>query len=216
MGKFEEDVVKPYADSHAIYVETGSLWGAGVAKALPYFDKIYSIELDDKLFQYVKQRFKYETKVKCLHGDSKEVLRDLIPELSRTTGTIFFLDAHWSGDDSTDWERSQWKGHVQTAFTGTTPTSENQVPLAGELQAITQLYQGAAVIYLDDMDKFDEAGNGRSNFKFQGEDWSHLTIHKLKSIVAPRLKSWTRVNEEQLLVELWPMTPEQMRVDRKN
>ena len=201
MGKFEQDLVKPYLKTHRVLVESGTLYGAGVDRALPYFDAIYTIELDKKLHVDAQMRFWNNPKVTCLQGDSKEVLHKLIPELP-VTGVVFYLDAHWSGDKSVDWKKSSWKGYVETSYVGNEPTPENQVPLLGELQAIVEKYPGPAILYIDDMDKFDEKGHGRKDFKFVGEDWSHLTINKLKDAVSPRLLNWITVSDEQTLIEL--------------
>jgi hypothetical protein len=201
MGKFELRLMTPYLETHRTYVETGTLYGNGALSAEPHFDKIYTIELDRKLHKQAKRRFLGHPKIVCLQGDSKEVLVALIPELP-PTGVIFFLDAHWSGDHTVDWEKSVWKGHVQSAYVGEKPTSENQVPLLGELEAIVSDYPGNAVIYIDDMDKFDACGNGTTNLKFIGEDWSHLTVQKMKDIVSCRASSWSSVNSEQLVIEI--------------
>jgi hypothetical protein len=214
MGRFQINAVKSFLKTHRIYIETGSLHGEGVERALPYFDLIYTIELDSKLHEAVSKKFASDSKVHCLQGDSKEVLKELLPNLPVDSAAIFFLDAHWSGDASVDWDSSLWKGRVQSAYVGDIATSENQVPLKEELEAIVSLYQGPAIIYIDDMDKFDDKGQGMKNFKFIGEDWTHLTIDILKATVKPRLKTWTPVDDEQVLIELFPVISDEKESSR--
>lgn len=207
MGRFTVSVVEKFLSTHRTFVETGTLYGAGISRVLPYFDHIFSIEVDEKLHAKAVLKFHAEKKVHCLLGDSKVVLKTLIPELPTSHGVIFFLDAHWSGDRTVDWAHSLWKGYVESGYAGEEPSAENQVPLLGELKAIVASYPGPAVICIDDMDKFDPyTGRGMKNFKFQGEDWSHLTVDLLKRAVLPRLKAWTTIGVfEQVLIELHPL-----------
>jgi len=59
------------------------------------FDKVYSIELDSKLFNEATKRFKYDRNVHLVHGDSGAKIFDIIHELDAQS--IFWLDGHYSG-----------------------------------------------------------------------------------------------------------------------
>lgn len=202
MGYLCIDFLKPYLETYRVFVETGTLYGNSTSIAAPYFDHIYTIELDMALYTKASARFRHTPNVQCIYGDSKEVLPNLLPTLPKS-GAVFYLDAHWSGDHTVDWEHSLWKGcNTNTAYAGISPSPENQVPLLGELTSIVAHYPGPAVVYVDDMDKFDKDGNGTSNFKFVGEDWTHLSVALLKSAVASRLVNWKVLSDEQLIIEL--------------
>ena len=60
-----------------------------------HFEKIYSIELSEKLFNRAKKRFKDYSHITILHGDSGIVLNKLIPEIDKPA--LFWLDGHYSG-----------------------------------------------------------------------------------------------------------------------
>jgi hypothetical protein len=87
------DLVK-YKNS--VFVETGTYRGASVLSAIEAgFDRIYSIEIDDQLYEEARQRFAdYITsgKVILLHGDSAQKLPEII-EREKELCT-FWLDAH--------------------------------------------------------------------------------------------------------------------------
>jgi len=76
-------------------VETGTYRGDMVFTHLEKFQKIYSVELDDWLYKTATKRFRSFPQVKILHGDSGNVLGDLMNDL--TTPAIFWLDGHYSG-----------------------------------------------------------------------------------------------------------------------
>lgn len=202
MGKFDIKNVERHLPSYrAACVETGTFKGDGTAVMARFFDKVYTIELNKELYSRAQVRFRQNKNVECLQGDSKVVLKDLLPRLPKN-GAMFFLDAHWSGDSTVDWTKSEFKNKVNTSYVGDTPTGENQVPLNEELDLIMKHYPGKALIYVDDMDKFDKHGRGTKNLKFQGEDWSHLTVGKLRETVQSRLFNWYKPNPGQLIIEL--------------
>jgi hypothetical protein len=75
-------------------VETGTYRGDMVFAQLTKFKKIYSIELDDKLYKAAASRFRSFPHVKILHGDSGKVLTHIIKELK--SPAVFWLDGHYS------------------------------------------------------------------------------------------------------------------------
>lgn len=187
-----------------IAVETGTFLGDGTDIMAKTFRQVYTIELDNQLHANAKQKFASLPHVTCLHGDSKEVLPTLLKSI-HDQPCLFFLDAHWSGDASVDWQHSKWKGYGRTtAFVGSQPTPENQVPLQHEITAIAQLHNAECVIYIDDIDKFDSAGCGLKNEAFIGEDWSHLNLNHLRSILQHRILLWDR-SPYQLIIHLRPL-----------
>lgn len=77
-----------------IFVETGTLEGKGIARALPLFHEVHSIELDPLL--HARAAHAYPTAT-CHLGDS----RDVVPRLaSRWQEPVcWYLDAHWFPKD---------------------------------------------------------------------------------------------------------------------
>lgn len=81
------------------FVETGTLWGDGVALAIECgFQKIISIEIDSKLVNHSISRFEEQInsgQVLIVQGDTVEVFEDIIKSIDNPT--TFWLDAHWDG-----------------------------------------------------------------------------------------------------------------------
>jgi hypothetical protein len=113
----------------AVFVETGTFEGEAVARVLPLFDEIHSVELADEYYRAAAERFREEPKVNLHAGDSREVLARLSPELEERS-VLYWLDAHWCAADGT---------------AGTT----SQCPLLGELEAIGSL-NAESVVLIDD------------------------------------------------------------------
>lgn len=209
MGQFNWEKVQKHLkggfEDISVAVETGTLFGDSTAEMGNHFNEVHTIELNKELYERAVNRFADNESIYCHYGNSGEVLELLVSTINQPA--IFYLDAHWSGNESTDWKNSKWKGYraegkkVNTAFIGDEPTSEAQVPLVEELTHIMNGFPHKCVIYVDDIDKFGENGEGLRDKAFVGEDWSHLSIQLLKDIVQPRLESWKTVGK-QLLIRL--------------
>jgi len=87
------DLLKRYRDGYEIFFETGTSEGDTVQTAIECgFRKIYSVELDQSVFDKVRRRFIASDRVSLMRGSSVEALATMIPSLDLPT--IFFLDAH--------------------------------------------------------------------------------------------------------------------------
>jgi hypothetical protein len=118
----------------------------------------------------------------------------LIPQLDKPT--VFFLDEHFSGDHTTDWAISYFSGYGVGTGMGAT-----KVPLLDEVTAIAESFPHRCVLYIDDMDKFDETGNGLKDKGFKGEDWSALNLNDIMRRLRPRLER-VEADENQMLAIL--------------
>jgi hypothetical protein len=211
MGVFEVDFVRQHVDleDFPIVVETGTNLGYSTDILLRLFRKVYTIEIDRALYEGAARKYRHVDHVECLLGDSAEEIARLLPKLDAPT--LFFLDAHFSGDDRTDWDRSNWKGYgVRTGHRSLgsdgTPTSQEQVPLDVEIDAIFRGFPHRCVLYCDDARNFGEDGQGLRNKGFLGEDWSHLNLNSILLGVAPRLE-FTARSDSQLLIVLKAAEP---------
>lgn len=88
------------------FIETGSLHGEGINKALEAgYKEVYSIELSPHFYQYCSQRFKDNPKVHVHLGDSGAILKEILQKINEPV--VFWLDSHYSrfgtalGDSST-------------------------------------------------------------------------------------------------------------------
>ena len=113
----------------SIFVETGSFEGDTVQSVRPLFDRIYTVELVEKYFQKVFERFKDDPSITARFQSSPEFLRQLKPSLENAS-VLYWLDAHW-------------------CMEGETEGKESQCPLIEELEAIGHL-NTESVILIDD------------------------------------------------------------------
>lgn len=196
MGGFHWEKIKNVIDdNYTTVVETGTHKGIGTTLLSNHFEKIYTIEIDHRLFKFSEEKFKNNENIICLHGDSKEIIYKLTDELNESKNNIvFWLDAHWSGDNSVDWQNSKWKGYgFNTGYIGEAtkeelPTGHQQVPLEGEILNIYQNIKNECVLYIDDFDKIcPKTLKGLKNKCFVGEDWSHLDFNKIFQTIEDRL-----------------------------
>lgn len=94
-------VPKDYTD----VIETGTFLGHATKRFADKYDTVHTIELDDKLSKFAEQGMKengYEN-ITCWVGDSAEILPKLISDYNKNFSdkkVLFYLDAHWSGDES--------------------------------------------------------------------------------------------------------------------
>lgn len=202
MGKFRMRILKKYAQAaeYGIAIETGTLFGVSTLRLSKHFPIVYTIEINRDLYEKAVAKFKDRERIRVLFGDSKQVLRELLKEIQQPC--LFYLDAHFSGDHATNWKESRWRGYrVDTGYAGDRPIAENQVPLFEEIKAIHDGLKSRCLIYIDDVDKFDESGAGLRNKNFQGEDWSHLNLNSIKDYLTGRLQTWV-IHKNQLIIQL--------------
>jgi hypothetical protein len=88
--------VKDYAGRFQLrtLVETGTYLGDMVDAVQSHFDRIYTIELGNELFERARRKFANRAKVTVLHGDSGTKIQEVLATLN--TPTLFWLDAHYT------------------------------------------------------------------------------------------------------------------------
>ena len=130
----KHEVIRDYATEFGvrIFVETGTYKGDTLFSLQNCFDKLYSIELDQKLYEKAKERFADAKKIKIIQGDSSKILPVLLSEINEKT--LFWLDAHYSG--------------------GVTARGEKETPVREELEAIANHRIKDHVILIDDARAF--------------------------------------------------------------
>ena len=118
---------------YQVLVETGTYKGDMVLAQKEYFKKIYSIELSQYLFEKAKRRFRGQTSITLLQGNSGEVISNVLAELKEPA--IFWLDGHYSG--------------------GITARIEKFSPISEELELIIASNQLQHIILVDDARGFN-------------------------------------------------------------
>ena len=149
--------------SKKLVIETGAYLGDGINKFIENgFERVVSIEIDTRLFEHCKNRFRDNESVQMVNGNSVDYLRENIEKMPDEV--LFFLDAHFSG--------------------GITSHADGQkVPLIEELEIILSGFTGdTCSIIIDDADYFSE-----DEKDFAGEDydwWSGITESKVLDVLA--------------------------------
>lgn len=200
-------------DDYTDVIETGTFLGQTTREFASKYDMVHTIELDKDLSAFAEKGIKddgYEN-IKCWVGDSSVVLPKIIKDYNKNFSdrkVLFYLDAHWSGDESVSEYNDGWSGPMSwignyTAHRGNTnnPTSKEQVPLDEELLSIYNRFQNECIICIDDYDKFDEDGRGLSGKMFDAEDWSHLDLKKMFISMSDRMVKMFPVNN-RLIIKL--------------
>lgn len=121
------------------FIETGTYRGDTLWPLLDGFEALISIELDDALHVAATERFKDQTHVSLLRGNSAEMLKQAV-SMVEDSPALVWLDAHFSG--------------VGTAFGGT------NTPVYDELDAIFASNRPRDVVLIDDLRCFRQLATG--------------------------------------------------------
>lgn len=116
-----------------VFVETGTLFGDMTYAQRNRFRRLYSIELDDTLFERATRRFRSCPHIRILHGDSGQKITEVLRELDQPC--LFWLDAHYSG--------------------GVTAHGEAMTPIFDEIRHILAHPVRGHVIVIDDARLFN-------------------------------------------------------------
>lgn len=92
----KQNNIRKYAREHGyqILVETGTYLGDMVEAQKGSFRQLFSIELSEELYRKAAERFKKDSQVTILNGDSGMVLKKLLPDILEPA--LFWLDGHYS------------------------------------------------------------------------------------------------------------------------
>jgi hypothetical protein len=135
-----------YKLESGIFIESGSLYGDTIQRALDCgYTTVYSIEIDDGLYELVKGRFEEQIKngtVKLYHGSTIDVLPNILKEIDEPV--TFWLDAHLHNGDY---------GVVHNA------------PVVEELSIISEHHVKNHLVMVDDMRIIRNTNWGRGNME---------------------------------------------------
>ena len=128
-----------------VFVETGTLWGDGVAVALECgYNKVISIEIDPDRVAANSERFADEIadgRVELVEGDTFDVFEGIVEGLDEPA--TFWLDAHWDNDGA--------------------PIGEYKCPLPFELDTIAKSDIRTHTLMIDDRRLFGDKGSTWGN-----------------------------------------------------
>lgn len=126
----KQRVVKEHAKKFSIntLVETGTFLGDMVDATKDAFTKIFSIELDQALYEQAKRRFSDFDYISVIQGDSADVLPSILANI--THPCLFWLDGHYSA--------------------GITARGKLETPVVQELISILDHHIADHVVLIDD------------------------------------------------------------------
>ncbi len=136
----KQKTVREYARKFSLdtLIETGTYLGDMVDATRDTFGRIFSIELDDALYERARKKFSKFHYISIVQGDSGEVLPVILADIEQPC--LLWLDGHYSGGDTA-------KGRLET-------------PILQELHYILAHDVERHVILIDDARLF----TGRNNY----------------------------------------------------
>jgi len=146
--------------NYNVFIETGTYYGGTIFAMEPHFKQLYTVEYSEKYYNMTKGRYS-GNKINFLLGDSSVVFKDLLPKIDEKA--IFFLDGHWSCED--------------------TGQSEKDVPLIEEVTHINELFKHEAILIIDDYRLFGTYVPGVE------PNWSDISKDKIMEILLTRINS---------------------------
>ena len=74
------EIIKSYAEAYetTVFVETGTADGSTTMALIPYFDELYTVEIDPGMAERAAQMFANEPKVHSCVGDSGTWLPNMV------------------------------------------------------------------------------------------------------------------------------------------
>lgn len=157
--KLLQDIFNP-----DVFIETGTFMGCTTDTAAQIFKEVYSIELDNWLYQEATRNFQNRSNIHLYQGDSKSVLNKILPNL-KNKKILIYLDAHWSGAG--------------------TACGDETTPILGELQNIKNNNITNIVIVIDDI-RYFQPKSVVERFKQKSNDQTSLgfpSMTKLKKVI---------------------------------
>ncbi len=132
----KEKMIRQHAEQFGtkVLVETGTFLGETIYALRNVFDAIYSIELDEKLYNRAVRKFARRKNVKLFRGDSSQNLPGIFEEIPEKSSVLFWLDAHYSG--------------------GPTARGDKDTPIMEELDLILTSRKILPVVLIDDLHSF--------------------------------------------------------------
>jgi hypothetical protein len=109
-----------------IFVEGGTYQGNTAKEMGLIFNKVFTIEKSQQMYDLAKKNLSAVNNVYLLHGDTREFINELLNEYD---SILFWLDAHWSG--------------------GVTYGEKDECPLLEELKIIFEHKKNYAIL-IDD------------------------------------------------------------------
>jgi hypothetical protein len=151
------------------FIETGTFYGNTIFRMEPYFKTLYTVEIKEEFYRSAQARYP-GNKINFLLGDSSVVFEKLLPTISEKA--IFFLDGHWSADD--------------------TGRGKKDCPLIEEITLINNLFKNDAILIIDDYRLFGMGPNKKNEIC----NWEDINKKDIVDILHNRLSDVYHLESE--------------------
>ena len=145
-----------------IFFETGTGAAASLEHALHNgkFDHLYSVEIDTETAEKAKEKFNKNNKLTILNSDSISALKLILSKLNNNDKVFFFLDAHFPGEFS-----SNFNGYDKESFDRTSLPLEDELKLIKSIRPETN-----DIIVVDDLRIYEDADYESGNLPTDFQD----------------------------------------------
>jgi hypothetical protein len=148
-------------DSYINFVETGTYLGETIFNLEPFFQNLYTIEINQDDYNNVISKYT-GNKINFILGDSSIELEFLSKNMNGNT--VFFLDGHWSG--------------------GNTGKGKKDCPLYEEITHINNHFKYSGIIIIDDRRLFGQGPNTSGEIC----NWEDINDNTILSILNKRIE----------------------------
>ena len=95
-------ILRSYGEQHGlkVFIETGTANGDTPAALMRYFEQLHTIEVGEDQYKAAVRRFR-DSNVRCYHGDSGQILPEILTEIGDQRA-LLWLDGHYCGGDRAD------------------------------------------------------------------------------------------------------------------
>src|SRR5207249_6294632 len=112
-----------------VFIEAGTYYGVIAERCATVFQRVFTVELDKKLYECAARRLRPRRNVQAIQGDALRVIPNILQDES-VVNALVFLDGHFSG--------------------GETAHGDLAEPAVEELQAIANYRSKIQAIVVDD------------------------------------------------------------------
>ena len=156
-------------EKYKIFIETGTYRGDTIEYLKHDYDKLISIEITKKWYNYCVDKFKNDKHITLYHGDAIDILPNILKNINEPA--IIFLDSHYSG-----------------GTTGKTNKNTTDTALLEELK-ILQFRNYDDIIIIDDTSFLGSKGGDDKNTNIYDDsimwhpfkwDWEGITHNKIQ------------------------------------
>ena len=88
--------IYPFLNNIKYFVETGTYKGGTINNLSNFFYELHSIELNNNNFNYCRNQFINNNKIKLYNDDSTNILSSIIKNIN--SEIVYFLDAHYNSN----------------------------------------------------------------------------------------------------------------------